>query len=123
MSSKTPSRHDYRLVDMAEDMMRSRYSEPSSTRDVAFSLGVSTRRIQIAFLNARSSRPLDVLKSIRLQIVRDHLSNPAEQRTVTDIATECGFFHLGRFSIEYAKMFGGKPSQTVLGVRGRASRS
>ena len=118
VSSKTPSRHDYRLVDMAEDMMRSRYREPISTRDIATSLGVSARRIQIAFLNVRNANPLGVLKSIRLQIARERLSSSHEIGTITDIASDCGFIHLGRFSLEYAKTFGEKPSQTVRRVRG-----
>jgi AraC family ethanolamine operon transcriptional activator len=33
--------------------------------------------------------------------------------TVTEIATSFGFVELGRFSVEYRKMFGESPSETL----------
>jgi AraC-like DNA-binding protein len=33
--------------------------------------------------------------------------------TVTEVATECGFFHLGRFSARYRQAFGEVPSSTL----------
>ncbi len=36
-----------------------------------------------------------------------------EGKTVTVIATEYGFFHLGQFAVDYRKMFGESPSETL----------
>jgi transcriptional regulator GlxA family with amidase domain len=36
-----------------------------------------------------------------------------KQVTVTEIATSFGFVELGRFSVEYRKVFGETPSQTL----------
>ncbi len=35
-----------------------------------------------------------------------------EARSVTDVALECGFSHLGRFSTRYRALFGESPSET-----------
>ena len=50
----------------------------------------------------------------RLNEVRRALSDPrAAHATVTDIATEHGFFELGRFAGRYKAVFGETPSQTL----------
>jgi AraC-like DNA-binding protein len=36
-----------------------------------------------------------------------------ERETVTDIALRHGFSHLGRFSAEYRRRFGERPSETL----------
>jgi transcriptional regulator GlxA family with amidase domain len=50
----------------------------------------------------------------RLHEVRRALRDPrATRATVTDIATEHGFFELGRFAGRYKAAFGETPSQTL----------
>jgi transcriptional regulator GlxA family with amidase domain len=51
------------------------------------------------------------VKRERLKLAREKLSTEPNL-TVTEVATSCGFSHLGRFSIEYASAFGEKPSMT-----------
>lgn len=45
----------------------------------------------------------------------------APGETVTSAATECGFFHLGHFSMSYRRHFGELPSETLRRSRDRAS--
>jgi AraC family ethanolamine operon transcriptional activator len=47
------------------------------------------------------------------QARRALLCADAELVTVTEIATCFGFVELGRFSVEYRRMFGESPSQTL----------
>ena len=41
------------------------------------------------------------------------MSAGGQSVTVTEIATSLGFVELGRFSVEYRKMFGESPSKTL----------
>jgi AraC-like DNA-binding protein len=64
-----------------------------------------------------------------LWLKRMHLANRALARadsasaTVTAIATEYGFWELGRFSVEYGRLFGEAPSATLSHSSRRAERS
>jgi len=109
---RLPSRRDYHMVRVAEELMRERYNEPLSTREIAKYIGVSARRLQIAFENTCKAPPLSVLKAIRLEIAHQRILAPADGESVTSIAMECGFFHPGRFSRDYAVTFGEKPSES-----------
>jgi AraC-like DNA-binding protein len=44
------------------------------------------------------------------------LAADCKRVTVTEIATSFGFLELGRFSVEYRKVFGENPSQTLHGA-------
>jgi transcriptional regulator GlxA family with amidase domain len=61
---------------------------------------------------------MSALRGTRLEIARQRIMRAAENETITGIAMECGFFHLGRFSSAYSQAFGEAPSQTM-----RRSRS
>jgi AraC-like DNA-binding protein len=51
---------------------------------------------------------------LRLSQVRGALLSARGQLvTVTEIATDFGFAELGRFSVEYRKVFGESPSETL----------
>ena len=110
---KPPSRRDHALVREAEDLMRDRFSEAISTRGIATHLGISPRRLQVAFENARNVTPLNALLSVRLEIARERLANAGDDETVTDIAMECGFSNPSRFARAFSAAYGELPSQRL----------
>jgi AraC-like DNA-binding protein/TolB-like protein len=75
--------------------------------------GVSPRTLQRRFRQALGKGPLAVLQDIRFEYTRRELLRGAADARVTEIANRSGFAHLGRFSVEYARRFGEKPSQTL----------
>jgi transcriptional regulator GlxA family with amidase domain len=74
--------------------------------------GYSVNSIYRAFRKYRPYSPMDFLKHVRLKNVRRELLNAPPHLTVTKVATDWGFTHLGRFSAEYKKKFGESPSET-----------
>ncbi len=53
-----------------------------------------------------------IYKMMRLNGVRRDLLAKNSGKTVSDTAMEWGFYHLGRFSEQYMKMFDELPSKT-----------
>ena len=49
----------------------------------------------------------------RLHLAYELLSRPGAKMSVTEAAYECGFKHLGRFSVEYKNLFRQTPRQTL----------
>jgi AraC family ethanolamine operon transcriptional activator len=61
-----------------------------------------------------SMSPMAYLKTQRLNQVRQQLKACRHHRTtVTDVAIQCGFWHMGQFAKDYRKMFGECPSETL----------
>ena len=54
------------------------------------------------------------LKQKRLEAARRTLLAASPLTTsVTEVATQWGFFHLGRFARDYSQLFGELPSETL----------
>jgi transcriptional regulator GlxA family with amidase domain len=51
--------------------------------------------------------------AMRLNKVRRYLRQAADKATVTEAATHFGFYHFGRFSAHYRRLFGEVPSETL----------
>jgi AraC-like DNA-binding protein len=82
--------------------------------EIADQLGVPVRTLQDHVRSAYGSTPSALLHEARLQQAqRLLLTGTAETDTVTAIAQQCGFGHLGRFSGEYRARFGETPAQTL----------
>ena len=85
---------------------------------IAARLGVSLRSLEAGFREYRRTTPLQRLRAIRLERVRQNLLTPESRTSVTSAALESGFVHLARFSGYYKAAFGESPAQTL-----RRSRS
>jgi AraC-like DNA-binding protein len=109
-----------RLVREAEHLMRT--GGPSITvSEVAKSLRVSLRSLELGFRDARKVTPTQAHRQIRLSAAREALLNPTASTSVTSVAISCGFPHLARFSSYYQQTFDESPSQTLRRCRGGAA--
>lgn len=106
-------------VRRAEEMIRGRAHENLSIASLARDLGIGLRSLQLAFKRAYGKSPREYQARVRLDHVRMRLltADPARE-SVTEIALDCGFTHLGRFACVYAQAFGEKPSETLRRPRG-----
>ncbi|MEO3475792.1 helix-turn-helix domain-containing protein [Roseomonas sp. CAU 1739] len=108
-----------RDVARAVTHMRVNMAHAITAAELARAAGVPERTLQKHFLAFLGIPPLAYLRQLRLAAVREALIHPAEGVTITDVATACGFAHLGRFASEYRRRFGEPPSATL--ERGRAA--
>jgi len=107
-------------VKRAIDFIEAHLQQPLAMADIARASGVPGRTLLEHFKNHRSISPMRYLREARLARVRKALMSPNTAATVTDIAMEWGFAHLGRFAVEYRRQFGESPSETYR--RGRTRR-
>jgi len=80
--------------------------------EMARHAGISLRTAQALFAAQLGTTISSYLRSHRLDRVRSRLRAEGDA-TVTNIALEEGFTHLGEFSRWYARRFGEKPSETL----------
>jgi transcriptional regulator GlxA family with amidase domain len=102
------------LVQQAENLALAYLDEPIHISALCRTLTVSERTLRKAFHRIHGLPPCRHLRMLRLsQARRALLSADCRLTSVTEIATCFGFVELGRFSVEYKKVFGERPSQTL----------
>lgn len=91
------------------------YQEQIRIEDLCRATERGVRTVQRCFTRYFDSTISDYLKVIRLNAAHRALTvaQPGEE-TVTSIAANNGFTHLGRFSVEYRKHFGKSAHETLL---------
>lgn len=73
----------------------------------------SRRTLQNCFELITGQSPALFLKMIKLNAVRRALQNANQNLSISDIASDWGFWHLSQFSVDYKRLFGESPSQTL----------
>jgi transcriptional regulator GlxA family with amidase domain len=102
------------IVQRIEDLARAQIRDPVCIRDLCRSVAVSQRMLRSAFHEVHGVAPYRYIRTLRMMEARKGLLSPAStDATVTQIATDCGFLELGRFSVEYREIFGESPSATL----------
>ena len=105
-----------RVARAAEEVLRARLDDPPSLTELCHILKVPERTLHAAFHEGFGMAPKAYLRALRLSAAHRRLARCAG--SVTEVATDLGFFHFGRFSGEYRGMFGECPSETLRRARG-----
>ncbi|HQU63367.1 MAG TPA: AraC family transcriptional regulator [Nitrosomonas sp.] len=71
----------------------------------------SIRSLQILFKKHIGTTPMAYLRDCRLELAHKRIQ-ARDGATITDIALDCGFSHLGKFASYYQLRYGELPSQT-----------
>ncbi|VVN04939.1 hypothetical protein PS662_03546 [Pseudomonas fluorescens] len=110
-------RHALRQLHKIEDLMRSRLGDPLSLGELAVAAGMSERSLNTLCQRCYGQTPMERLRNLRLEAVRDRLIGRCDV-SITEVALEHGFGHLGRFARYYRERFGELPHQTAAAMTG-----
>jgi AraC-like DNA-binding protein len=100
-------------VRLAEEYMEANAHLSITLTDVISHVGCGRKAFYANFRRFREYTPHEYLASRRLKLAHERLSNPTSADTVTSIAYDSGFSHIGRFSESYRKRYGVNPSVTL----------
>ena len=103
-----------RIVARFEDFLAARRCEPAYLAEICAAIGVSERTLRTCCHEHLGMGPIHFLWLRRMHLAHRALlhADPAVA-TVTQVATEYGFWELGRFSVEYRALFGESPSASL----------
>ncbi|SEN84851.1 AraC-type DNA-binding protein [Rhodospirillales bacterium URHD0017] len=107
-------RQHSRIVARFEDFLAARRYEPAYLAEICAAIGVSERTLRTCCHEHLGMGPIHFLWLRRMHLAHRALlhADPAIA-TVTQVATEYGFWELGRFSVEYRALFGESPSASL----------
>jgi len=107
-------RNRYQLVKRAVEYIDAYYGGAIQIGAICTELGTTQKTLERAFLNHCGVTPKRYLDFARLAKARRLLLQAYQApRPITDIASECGINHLGRFASLYRTTYGELPSQTT----------
>ena len=113
------------VVERAEAYIRAHFDAPIPLARLCSVTGVSERGLRNAFYDVHSMSPKRWMQAERLMETQIALrAQRGAATTVTEVATEHGFYQLGRFAAIYKKTFGEAPSETLQAagfIRGRST--
>lgn len=89
--------------------MHGNLATPISLADLVTATGVPGRTLRAQFQRFKGVSPMAYLRRARMDQARAELLR-RDGRSVAQIARACGFEHMGRFAVEYRRLFGESPS-------------
>lgn len=114
----SPGTSSLNLVQRVEMLVLAELDKPLHISELCRVMAVSERALRKAFNKTCGLPPCRRLRMLRLSEVRRALLSSHDQDvTVTAIATGFGFAELGRFSVEFRKVFGESASTTLQRAR------
>ncbi|GAB3104718.1 helix-turn-helix transcriptional regulator [Aestuariicella hydrocarbonica] len=92
--------------------LKSHTNEPICVDDLAHISGTSTRSLYLHFKNFLGMTPMEYVKELRMERVRNELLS-GDANNIYKAATNAGFNHMGRFSRDYRQRYGENPRETL----------
>jgi AraC-like DNA-binding protein len=102
------------IVARFEEFLAVNPDEPLYLTEICAAIGVAERTLRVACEEHLGMGPIRYLSLRRMHLVRRALlrADPSTA-TVTRLATDHGFWELGRFSVAYRALFGESPSDSL----------
>jgi AraC-like DNA-binding protein len=116
LEMRTAARRHAQIIARLEDLLAANRDRPLYLAEICATTGVSERTLRVCCHEHLGMGPVRYLWLRRMHLARAALirADPASA-TVTSIATDHGFWELGRFSVEYRTLFGESPSVSLRG--------
>ncbi len=100
-------------VERARSFIDENLTNPIRLSDLCSHAHAQARALEYGFHEIFGMSPVSYIRTLRLNRVHHLLlSADTAQRTITEIALDCGFWHLSQFAMDYRKFFGESPSVT-----------
>ena len=110
------SNNHARCVRRAVEYLHAHAHETICLDDIANAACVSPRTLEASFQREYQQSPLAFLRALRLTRVHQALQSAAraqQEVSVTELALQNGFSHMGRLAAYYKQRFGCSPSETL----------
>jgi transcriptional regulator GlxA family with amidase domain len=102
------------IVARFEEFLEANPDTPLYLTEICAAIAVSERTLRVACEEHLGVGPIRYLSLRRLHLVRRALLRADHAKaTVTQVATDHGFWELGRFAGAYKALFGESPSETL----------
>ena len=101
-----------RALGTALEYINSHPHQAISVEQLCLVSASSMSTLERAFKDRFGISPKRYLVASRLCGAREALLNPEDRRTITEIAFDWSFWHMGKFACDYKRMFGQLPSET-----------
>ena len=105
--------YKYRVLRRALEVINDPERMPIKVNDLCAIAECSPATLRRVFVSEIGISPKTYLRNRCLSAVRDALARSPENGSITEIANEWGFWHMGQFAKDYRAMFGELPSITL----------
>ncbi|WLA67348.1 AraC family transcriptional regulator [Bradyrhizobium diazoefficiens] len=102
-----------RALRVARDRLADNAGEPLDLAGLACAAGIGIRALQLGFRRHFGVSISEMLLDMRLAGLHARLAQAAPDASITEIAFDLGFTHLGRMAGAYREKFGETPSATL----------
>jgi AraC-like DNA-binding protein len=114
MSMTTGGRRRDMIIVRFEEFLEAHPDRPLYLAEICAAIGVAERTLRVACEEHLGMGPIRFLSLRRMHLVhRALLQADPTTKTVTQVATDHGFWELGRFSVAYRGLFGESPSDSL----------
>ena len=114
VDTRSAHRHHRAVMQRLEDVLQVSSEEPLYMTELCTAVGVSYPTLRACCQEHVGMSPKRYLWLRRMHLARRALRRATQETTtVTKIATNYGFWELGRFSVAYRSLFGEPPSTTL----------
>lgn len=111
-------------VERAREYIRVNLTEPIRLSDLCKHAHAQARSLEYGFHEVVGVSPIAYIRATRMHRARQLLRSTAVRtRSISEIALDCGFWHLSQFAVDYKRLFRESPSVTFRRTQAQLPRA